>query len=587
MSRRAHQSVRPAPLRDSGISTEQQRVAGARREGAIREHEVIVEPARIRRIIWRLFADEAGGILRTSGARYPHRPLRIARVQPARQLPLAFEVVGGLAGAEIAIQLHGPGSVYEFSPEHQMFSAGLLATSMPRVLVRQRRRHSRRVRVAAVRVTFAHPEHPRERIEREVLDVSREGLAIRVGRFDGLFEGAPMEVIVDWQERGRMRLSGVVRHVSSDLDGTGEIAGIELALDENEDVARWRRHVEGLLWPATIADGKYARDVWECLVDSGYCSLSDKSVEDFEDLRQAFVGATRAIAASPDIGAQLVIPSGRGVEATLSTARIYDRSHFLFGVAKQPGRTPSWTNGRRILRDLYVHAIERISADPCAAWLIVWVQAQAELTRLVHHEMAKRYAVHGRAALFRVDVMEARPSIPAPIPSNVTLAGAEDVREVLARLRTQRSPIYLDALDLVPDRFELHDVQRAWASAGLARERAAFVARDPQGAIVAAAICEMASEGVHLFRLLDAVRTYVLRDGGEAEISGLLAAARRFFEDRRKPTFVYVREDLRTAPPEGFRSLALTDVTIFPSSLYPELLEHVHDLTAPAEPPPR
>ena len=31
------------------------------------------------------------------------------------------------------------------------------------------------------------------------------------------------------------------------------------------------------------------------------------------------------------------------------------------------------------------------------------------------------------------------------------------------------------------------------------------------------------------------------------------------------------------------RSLAETDVTLLPASLYPELLEHVHDLTAPPE----
>lgn len=578
------------PAADGAASARVPKLGGpTAADRSVVEHEVIVDPERIREVVFRLFSDGAPAALRGASAGAPHRSLRLARVQPERPLPLAFDASGAWAGEEGEILIFSPWSVYRFTPELRHAAHGLVATSMPRVLVRQRRRGGRRARAEGVRATFELPRAGARRA-REVADVSLRGLALQIARADGLEVGDELALVLDWQERARVRLRGVVRHVSAQLEGTGEVAGVELALADDPDSARWRALVGRALWPHSVADGTLADDVWECLVESGYCSLSSKCAADFEDQRRAFAGALRSVAASPELGAPLVVPSGRGVEATLSTLRIYEHSHFLYAVAKQPGRTPAWIHGRGIVRELYSHAIERLEGDAGARWLIVWVQEGAGLTRTIHHELAARHAAAGRSEVSRVDVMEALPlaAEPASVPGNVGWATEAEIEHVLARIAELRSGAYVAAHDLVPERFALARLRRAWARSGLVRERAMIVVREGRD-IAAAAIVELASEGLHLFRLFDTVRTFALTSGSERHYSDLLAAARRYFAERRKPTFVHVREDLDVPPPRGFRSLAATDVTLLSAELFPELLEHVFDRTASVErpPPPR
>src|SRR5690606_8206527 len=106
---------------------------------------------------------------------------------------------------------------------------------------------------------------------------------------------------------------------------------------------------------------------------------------------------------------------------------------------------------------------------------------------------------------------------------------------------------YLQALDLCEARINLAAARARWGAAGLERDRQIFVAYQGRERM-AAAVVESASEGAHLYGLLDCLRLYPLRSGGEGGFRALLNAAHAWFAARGRQQFTYLEEYPDTLP---------------------------------------
>ena len=115
----------------------------------------------------------------------------------------------------------------------------------------------------------------------------------------------------------------------------------------------------------------------------------------------------------------------------------------------------------------------------------------------------------------------------------------------------------------------------------MARERVVFTARR-MGVPSAAAVVETGEAGTNLFRLLDCVRVFPLREGGEKAFLALVEEARAFYRSRGKSSFVYIMEwvDMDLVARAKMRDLGPGNYWALSSQLIPELLEHVYELTA-------
>jgi hypothetical protein len=173
------------------------------------------------------------------------------------------------------------------------------------------------------------------------------------------------------------------------------------------------------------------------------------------------------------------------------------------------------------------------------------------------------------------------------LPEGLEISPAKpaEIGGLLRFLARSRPRPYVEALDLVPERFDLASIKAIWGRAGLARERAVLIARRDQQPL-AAAVVEAAEDGLHLFHLLDAVRLYPLAPGGEASFCSLLKEARSWYLRKGKEVFVCLLEGDTLLPTdllEGLRDLGLADMSILSAELLPELLEHIHAITVPRD----
>jgi hypothetical protein len=552
-----------------------------------RESETIRSRPRIRAMLRWLFA--VGGEARLAGPGAGGIPLRAARFEPASREPLCFDVgADEWPAPPFSVEFLGHSSFFRFNAARSGRSGSTLALAMPDEMVRTRHRWQRRVAAPPdVYITFRHPQWPSLAIRRPVRDVSLDGIGVATNRLeDLLYPGLVVpEVVIEWQDRLRLEFQAAVRHVSA-RPGEPEAAGLALTPRRPEDRDHWNEELYRLLYPNTRMDGSFSRDLWRMFDRSGYFSLSDKKESDFEDLRDPFEAAGRRLARAPDLGCQVVWPSRRGIEATLSMLKIYDASTCLFHLARQRGRTPHWTSGRGILRDLYLHGLEHTLRDERLRWLIVWVQDVAHFSRLLHYDLPRRYLEDGRAHISQFHAMEGRcDRVPAPRPRGAEIGPATraEIERLLMRLAAERAPAFLDAHDLVPERFDLVPLRIAWAHAGLLREREVLVARE--GDRTAAAVLESADEGLHLFALFDCVHLFSVDGDARGLYPALLEAARAWYRGRGRRRFVYFAEgsDLAYATDAGFADLGGASLTLLPVALLPELIEQLYELTAPRE----
>jgi hypothetical protein len=116
--------------------------------------------------------------------------------------------------------------------------------------------------------------------------------------------------------------------------------------------------------PATTqADGSRAEDLWQLFVDSGYFNLAGRSAAGFEARRASFIELGRRAGALPEVLCEVVWPSERGVEATLSAMKPYRSTWLVHQLAKRQGGSRFERVPGQMLRELYVRTVEHALND--------------------------------------------------------------------------------------------------------------------------------------------------------------------------------------------------------------------------------
>jgi len=499
------------------------------------------------------------------------------------------EDAGALGGGPFLAELTGLNSTFHFHVQQGFARGDSLLTPMPSSLLRLRRRRLRRVDVLSyVGVSFALGETPTT-VAGNVRDISYEGLAFELpSPVDSLGPGTRLDRVRVFGDADRA--SSVAAHVRwvVPLVGGGSRYGVRILA-----AAEPRRFIELVdehIYADTRVGGAWAEYLWELYERCGYFNLSGKEPAAFNRRRSAFIRVAHQLDEAPHLGFHVVWPrrEPRGATAALSAIKIYDRTWLGFQMSKIKGDIEG-APGRKILREIHLRTYETIQRDPDAAWIIGYSQVKRVWTSQVHVDLPARYVDRDEAEIVRFRALEVNATRPWSIDGRVLdpleIGGATpaELSSLAVALTSLRSWIYLDALDLVPERMTLDANRRLWNRAELLRDRQVLVARK-DGLIVGAAVLEVAAEGAHLFGLLDLVRLYVIEGDGERYFPALLDAAKSWFRSHDKSRFVCFLEQgtiLPTPIVAETEDMGEADMTILTAHRIPELLEHLYEVTAP------
>lgn len=554
--------------------------------------EVITDPEAIFRHMRALMCHQATGL--ATGAGNVPWPVGAAGLQMDETLPLRWRLRAPPMVPPFELAIGGYNSVFSWNVRHAETIKGALATAMPETLLRTRHRWRRRVAAPqGLSVAFQHPLWPELELCRTLRDVATQGLGFWTFPDDDLLYPGLYLPHVDLIYQGELVCSGegLLRHISElppvmhSAGGDDTIAGVVFRPHGAGDDARWLNLVNRLLNPNTRSGATWSEFSWDVYADSGYFNLSGKTPGHFATLRDSFASVSRSIDASPWIGCQAVWPSPEGIEATFTFIKAYQGSWFGFQLARKPGSAALRAPSRQVLRELYLRVFEHMQHDKEMEWVAGYLEATVSWNQIAQFAYARHHAASGRACLLPMVLMECEISEldDGPDPTHHIEPGdAEDVDALLRHVAQTRPPAYAAALDLTPPRFEMGDLAGAWGSVGFLRERATLVARDPQG-VVAMAVLETGQTGVSLFNLLDSLRMFALRPGGESAFGDLLAAARRWFIERQKDTFVVFCEgwERELGHALGLKDLGDGQLWIIARELLPDFLERIHSLLAP------
>jgi hypothetical protein len=427
------------------------------------------------------------------------------------------------------------------------------------------------------------------RLTRPVCDLSLGGLsASTVAVDDLLYPGLLIDDMeIAWKRGRSLHVMAEVRHVSPAIHGKGQTCGFAVVQEGCQELP-WAHEVWDALHPRTRIGQPWHDDVWDLCTSSGYLDLSNKNSAEFEALRPSFAAATEKLAAAPEIGCQVTWPTRDRVEATISLLKVWRHTWLAFQLARHNEDRPLWVSGNEILRDVYLRGYEHALLDPESDWHVAYVQDAAQWSRLIHYDFPLRYAGSDRACIVPFRGWEGRcdsePAAPAPMPpgSEVARATASELRAILDHLHATRPGPYIEANDYVMQGFDLAEVKHLWRRAGLERDRQVVVARSG-GKMRAAAVLELAEDGLHLYGLLDIVRLFEIEPGGAALFPALLERARSWYRACGKKKFVYFDEQMTDnhAQTAGLTDLGKASLAIIGRDLIPDLLEHVHEVTAP------
>jgi hypothetical protein len=162
----------------------------------------------------------------------------------------------------------------------------------------------------------------------------------------------------------------------------------------------------------------------------------------------------------------------------------------------------------------------------------------------------------------------------------------EERARFFERVASTHPEAYREALDLVPERFDLETTRTGWGDAGLSREREMVVARH-EGRAVAFAVFESAQPGLNLFNVLDGVRLVPLTDDASPEVQdafvALLCHAAEWYRARDRKVFVHYVEAtcVEYAERVSLADLGEGKLWVMSARLLPEFLEHLCESTTP------
>ena len=544
--------------------------------------EVVTDADRIRSMCHALTANHCQGVLHTADGQIRVRGLA---TRPGHDLALLWEVSEEPRDPS-SLELRGPLSSFELPIRRHRFD-GVLATDLPEWVARTRRRSSPRADGSGGEISFEHPLHRGLTVRAPLLNLSRGGVAFDAGSVE-------QPVPVGLQLRNarirvgnrRCRVRVEIRHA------TGAVRGGRLQAD---DPAAWNDLVGAWQYPGTRLEDGSTEGLWELYDESNYFSLSGKSRQHFSTKRRDYQAAGKKLCRSPRIACKVAFTSGSGeYEAALTAARTYRHTWFGFHMAKRKGVSEDGVSAREVLRRIHLRTYEHVLDDPDTRWVLGYVQHLPGLhfPRMIHVAFPEYCLPTGRSCVvtFRaLQLTSARAARPLPGGYTVRRASSVDLDAVADVIRRERPNPYVEALDFTRERLSMSGIKADWARAGMRRERQIFVASRGEETL-AALVVESASDGVHLYDLLDCARLFALVEGGEDAFGALLEVAREWFLDQGKPHFVYLQEDGEFDAPAGHDQVDLgtADLTVLSADLLPDFLEQIWEATSkrPAAPPP-
>ncbi|HEY8209254.1 MAG TPA: hypothetical protein VIG99_17315 [Myxococcaceae bacterium] len=597
-----------------------------RREGAVRaastrafSRELVSDRDRIVHVGEILARNKTRALARMPGAR-PALLLRLIACD--RNVgTLTWDTGDALIEESLQAELIGHSSIFMLDRLPVLASApGRAITPVPTRLLRTRRRAVGRVRAnGELTVRFRHPIWTEVVAARTVRDFSFRGVSFWCDAVEDLvYPGLLMdEVEVSGEGLSRpVRFRADVRmvaasHLTAEPHGGGHAVGMSLSPCSRGDRQRWSRLVGDRLYPATRAHGDGGEPLWEVYQRSGYFALSGKEPRVFAQRQREFQEAGKKLAKAPELGCRVLWSSPRGVECTVSVNKVYRHSWLGHQMARRPaegtrqggaefppppGPPASPQSAKEALRETFLRAFETAHADPDIRWFVGYIEGRVRWMRAANIEFAQQHLAEDQAVALPFHLREGIPNLNAPVGAGAEVSGPMDGDQnlVLGALTQIRSRAYREAFDLTPSRFDMAEISRRWARAGMIRSRALRVARR-NGAPVAAAILERGEPGINLFHLLNGVRLVVLPAGEvllpeerEAALASLLWDASRWYAEAGVGGFVYLQElEIGThADVAGLRNLGMGYVWALSSRLLPEWMEHVYELTSPRAPEP-
>ncbi len=514
-----------------------------------------------------------------------------ARTLDARSQAVSWEFRGPTPIAPFLIELEGYNSLYRIPVPACRVQGARLETARPPWIEAIRFRRGRRVPAGAdVSIAFDHPLWPTLRVERAMLDLTRNGLSFAAAQSrETVYPGLEIPNLLVVTGSGEsIALRATVRSARGPVaagvrarEQNSEAAsfGCEVSPVSGQDAARWLKLCEARLFPSTR---RGAAEVWSVYRSSGYLELSHTLEGAFDHLRSAYVNASRALSSAPDLGCQATWPADGPPKATVTNLRLTPSCWFSYHLAAQPDESLS-ARSVQVLRDLYCQYIEHCLATPGPRWQMAYVQHSAHWSMRVHVDIPRRYVAHREAWVQDFRALEVRTVGRAAAPNQrfaARRAHPSEREQALSRLATKLSPIYYEALDYAPEHFFLEAFKAEWARHGLERDRELLVAYDGDGPC-AVGVVECAEPGLHLFGLLDTLRLYALTEGGVRAFPSLLDLAREWFRERGRRSFCYLEEEGQIAADgRHVKPMSPAFLTLLSVERLPEMLEQLHADTA-------
>ncbi|WP_375769382.1 PilZ domain-containing protein [Archangium gephyra] len=550
--------------------------------------ERITRVDRIGRIFEALTARRCRGMARSAGGDVE----LVAALYDKYDGRVSWEVRGSLPPVPFTLEVFGFSSVLHFRVEQAVYEDGLWGVPLPRELVRYRHRKLRRAPAGeGCTARFGHPLWPQVRVERELTDISYEGLsfATQPGE-DLLYPGLVLpELEVGVAGKEPVRLRAEVRNITG--TALGRRCGMKVEPLGERELARWRELVEEQSHPNTRVSGDWNRGTWDLFERSGYFRLSGKSPADFARMQAEYREAHEKLEGYRRLGYRVVrpMPSGDAVEASLSWLKPYSGSWLAHQLARhQPRNEKLRSTAREALRDVYLRGFEPAQTDPEVKWFLAYCEANVRWVRFTAFDFAEWYQHTGQACMVPFRFMEADARREWEMPEGFSLGAPteEEKAALFERLKETRPEAYREALDLVPERFGLESLKAKWAEAGMKRERDVLVARK-DGRALAVGVLETAHVGLNLFHVLDGLRVISLVDEASAEgqeaLLALLAGAAEWYRARGLNVFVHYVETEHTGYTEKAKLVDLGEgrIWILSAQLLPDFIEHLCEATTP------
>ncbi|APR83158.1 Hypothetical protein A7982_08507 [Minicystis rosea] len=527
-------------------------------------------------------SEEWGTVVGVDGAR-----AKISEVVQEGLVHWSYD--GELPAGPALIEISGYNSVYRMYLDGLRAVAGGFLSALPSRVERIRHRWFRRGRVSEKwTVEFLHPLWNVPVVRRELRDVSFGGIAFTCDLEEDLvFPGLRLPLLKITGPSGQsVQLNGQVRFIRPAIGDRPAVCGMSVKPSFPEDEDAWTQFVLRTLNANTDSGPEWTEKMWELFNTSGYFNLSGKTPHEFDELKRSFCVVAEKTSSESRLSCQAVWPSERGVEASCSVVKAYEGTWMLHQVAKRRGG--GFKPGGQVahvLREIYLRSFEHAQADPDFRWAISYVEASVPWMQRSHIAFAAQHEASDMAMALPFRLMEAVCSERGEIGNvryDISPMSAGE-RIILLSSIAQSKPVpYIESLDLVPSRFQMGETERRWGDAALDRRRITLVAREGTRA-VAAAVLETGDIGTNLFRLLDGVRLFPLASDGHEAFPALLDAARTWYADRGRASFIYFWEDLHRE--EHTRMARLRDLGegcfwAVSADLLPEFLEFVFERTA-------